>query len=416
MSTRINPFRPNSPIGPGMFVGRFDEIVALEQSLVQTRAGQPQHFMVTGERGIGKTSLLSYLKFVAKGEIQVGTEKHNFLVVDVDIEKGTSAASFARRLERALRHELGKDEKVRDFFKKSWDFVKRFEAGSVRYNGKESITETEDLVDELTYSLVDTANRVCSGCLEGSDFSANFDGIIILIDEADSASEDLEFGALLKMLTERIQKRGCEKIMFGLAGLENLREILRESHPSVLRVFDEIKLKRLRDADVERVIDRCIEDANDNNEFKTKVEDDAKAYLVRLSEGYPHFIQQFGFSAFAVDNDGEIDIADVKEGAFGRRGALEIIGDKYYRDSFYGKIQKESYRQVLRIMAEKWDSWVEKCEIKAKFKGKDSTLNNAIRALRDRKIILSQEGSRGVYRLQHKGFALWIKYYANVEK
>ncbi len=64
-------------------------------------------------------------------------------------------------------------------------------------------------------------------------------------------------------------------------------------------------------------------------------------------------------------------------------------------------------------MADKLDGWVAKKEIKNKFKGKEATLNNAIKALRDRHIIISKEGVRGVYRLQHKGFALWIKLYAD---
>ena len=58
---RINPFRPNSPINPGMFVGRVGELEKLEAALLQTKAGQPTNFMLTGERGIGKTSLLDYL-------------------------------------------------------------------------------------------------------------------------------------------------------------------------------------------------------------------------------------------------------------------------------------------------------------------------------------------------------------------
>jgi hypothetical protein len=64
-------------------------------------------------------------------------------------------------------------------------------------------------------------------------------------------------------------------------------------------------------------------------------------------------------------------------------------------------------------MADDLDAWVTRAKIKAKFKGKDSTLNNAIKALRDRHIILPKEGEKGIYRLQHKGFALWIKLYAD---
>jgi hypothetical protein len=143
------------------------------------------------------------------------------------------------------------------------------------------------------------------------------------------------------------------------------------------------------------------------------VTEEARDLLVTLAEGYPHFIQQFGYSAFAIDKDRVIDKSDVESSAFGFRGALDLIGDRYYRNDFYSKIQKDSYRQVLRIMAEDLDGWVPKAKIKAKFKGKETTLNNALKALRDRHIVLSLEGEKGIYRLQHKGFALWIKLFGD---
>ena len=157
------------------------------------------------------------------------------------------------------------------------------------------------------------------------------------------------------------------------------------------------------------MIEIGLERANRVNVEQTTITDDAKHHLSYYSEGYPHFIQQFAFSAFAADQDNLIDVEDVASGAFGKRGAMELIGDRYYRDSYYTKIQKESYRQVLRIMADKLDDWVTKKEIKSKFKGPESTLDNALFALRDRQIILAKEGERGVYRLQHKGFAWWMR-------
>jgi hypothetical protein len=61
MPPKINPFRPNSPINPGMFVGRVSELHALEAALLQTRAGQPKNFMITypfgQRRGLSGTSL-----------------------------------------------------------------------------------------------------------------------------------------------------------------------------------------------------------------------------------------------------------------------------------------------------------------------------------------------------------------------
>lgn len=399
-----------------MFVGRLAEIEALEQALRQTQAGQPHHVMVTGERGIGKTSLLSYMKWLARGELKTSDDHFSFLVVDTDIEKSTTPEIFARRMERALSHEIGKDDPAREFIKKTWGFLSRVEAGGVSLREASSGVQTDDLVDELAYSLASTAKRVCRETNAGAGGRDGYDGILIFIDEADSAGSQMQLGAMLKMITERLQKRECTSIMFVLAGLQNLPGIIRESHPSALRIFDEIILRRLTNPEVGYVIDRCMEEANEKNEMKTGVLPEARERLIALAEGYPHFIQQFGYSAFDADSDGAIDSQDVQRGAFsGSRSALKLIGDKYYRDNFYGKIQKESYRQVLRIMAEKLDQWISKRDIQAKFKGKDTTLNNALQALRERKIILSKEGARGVYRLQHVGFALWIKLYTSTE-
>lgn len=111
--------------------------------------------------------------------------------------------------------------------------------------------------------------------------------------------------------------------MVGLAGLSNLRDVLSASHPSSLRIFEENKLERLSADEVELVIDSCMKEANRLNQREYTIADEAKNLLVHYSEGYPHFIQQFGYSAFDVDSDGVIDDRDVIAGAFGRGGALD---------------------------------------------------------------------------------------------
>jgi hypothetical protein len=409
MDLRYNPFQPNSPVASGLFVGRGRELLALEQALVQARAGQPKHFLLTGERGIGKTSLLDYIRDVAKGAYAPDEEKFNFLVIDVVIEKTTSRASLARKIQRCLDRELGRTEKARGFLKKAWGFASRVEVANVSISGAAPPATDEDLLDEFAYSFAETAIRICNDRVEPGLFDAQHDGVLICMDEVDRAPASLELGALIKTLLERLQRRGCTNLMFGLAGLPEVRDVLRTSHQSVLRVFDDLPLERLEPKEVRQVVDRCLALANEKNRVKTSIDEEGHNMLASLSEGYPHFIQQYGYSAFSRDTDGVIDQNDVLFGAFGPGGALKAIGERYYRDDFYNRIQKDSYRQVLRIMADKLDGWVTKEEIRERFTGNVKTLNNALQALRERNIIRSKEGDRGIYRLQHKGFALWIK-------
>ena len=396
-----------------MFVGRVDELDKLESHLLQTRAGQPTNFMITGERGIGKTSLLDYIKYVARGSISAGNENINFLVIETDLDERTTQLALVKKIELGLRRELSKSEKARSFLTSTWRFLERVEAGGVSLKDKPG-PDADLMVEEFAYSLAETVARITDK--SGEDFfSARYEGLIILIDEADNASSDLKLGSFVKLLVERLQRNDCQRVMVGLAGLPELRQVLLSGHPSSLRVFDELPLGRLSNDEVIGVIDICMEEANKKNPEQTTITLDAKSSLVALAEGYPHFIQQFGYSAFAADADNNIDKEDVTAGAFAKRGALEAIGDRYYRNDFYNKIQKDSYRQVLRIMARKGDNWVTKAEIKKEFHGKESTLDNAIHALRGRHIILPREGYKGVYRLQHRGFALWINLYASKE-
>lgn len=393
-----------------MFVGRLAQVEALEAALLQTRAGRAKSFMLTGERGIGKTSLLQYLKYVAQGHIPISDETMHFLVVELDVDTSTTPVGVIRRVELALKRELAKTEPARSFLTAGWEFVKRLEAFGVNLREAARPADVETIQDEFAHSLAITAMRIVQADAT-SIFGAKYDGILLLIDEADNAPKALRLGSFLKLLTERIQRHGCQHLVMGLAGMPNLREVLREGHPSSLRVFDELQLDTLSEEEASMVIDRALEVANDQNAVQTSVDDAARNALINLSEGYPHFIQQFGYSAFSADTDGVIDREDVVRGAFGPLGAMEKIGDRYYRDDFYNKIQKESYRQVLRIMADNENRWVSKQDIRAKFRGKTSTLDNAIHALRQRKIILAKEGEHGVYRLQHRGFAFWIKIY-----
>jgi len=391
-----------------MFAGRLGQVIALEEALQQTRAGRPKSFMVTGERGIGKTSLLQYFKWVAQGHILIRDERLKFLVVELDIDATSTDLGLIRRVDLALRRNLAETEPGRSFLSAGWEFLQRLEAFGVSLRDKEKFADAETLHDEFAHSLATTANRIVQTDAS-SVFGARYDGLILLIDEADNAPKALRLGAFLKLLTERVQRYGCERFMIGLAGMPTLREILREGHASSLRIFDELPLDTLSSDEVSLVIDLALREANNTNEEKTTVDNAARNGLINLSEGYPHFIQQFGYSAFSADTDLVIDLGDVRHGAFGQLGAMEKIGDRYYRDDFYNKIQKDSYRQVLRIMADSENRWVSKRDIRASFRGQASTLDNAIHALRERKIILTKEGERGMYRLQHRGFAFWIR-------
>jgi hypothetical protein len=181
---KVNPFRPNSPVNQTMFVGRLSELEHLEQALLQTRAGQPKNFLVTGERGIGKTSLLHWIRVAAQAKVEIDGVRPNFLVAEVDVDKNTTQTTLVKRIEASLMRGLAQAERARSVLGKTWEFVKRLEVAGVKLNPGEPDLEPDLLLDNLAYSLADTANRLRPSSDPKSRLDATFDGIVILIDGA----------------------------------------------------------------------------------------------------------------------------------------------------------------------------------------------------------------------------------------
>jgi hypothetical protein len=277
------------------------------------------------------------------------------------------------------------------------------EIAGTKISPRPALSDAE-ICDNLIYSIADTVDLIRTG-------AGPCDGLVILIDEADNASPELDLGSLLKQVSERLILENRNNVMIVVAGLPEIRKVLSDSHPSSLRMFEELELLPLSEEDVKRVIHLGLEQANQKNLDQVTITDEALNCIVRYSEGYPHFVQQFGYSSFDYDFDGVIDEDDVTKAALGPGGAFDLIGDRYYR-TLYFKIKEESYRQVLKIMSSQGNRWIAKKEIRAKFKGKQSTLDNAISTLLEKKIILRRPDKIGEYRLQWAGFALWINIFA----
>src|SRR5258708_36641972 len=101
---RFNPFRPNSLVPSGLFTGRYEETVALENMLFNTLNCNPQHFLLHGERGIGKSSLLFIHEITAKGKLKAfGGETFNFLVVSLNIDSNDTYETVIVKLGQGLK-------------------------------------------------------------------------------------------------------------------------------------------------------------------------------------------------------------------------------------------------------------------------------------------------------------------------
>lgn len=396
---KFNPFRPNSLVTPGMFCGRIEEVRHAERALFQTKHGNPQHFLFEGERGIGKSSLFRFVDWFARGDIPtLSGDTLRFMVVNVELREMMGHGEVIDRIMRELQNQISSHAKLKELSKNAWEFISRFEAFGVRYRQNEDVARREGL-DGLTTTSLDLL----------TDAASEIDGILILIDEADKPQYTAHLGELCKLMTERLSYRGCERVSIGLAGLPGLVSKLRASHESSPRVFEVLSLEPLTSDERLAVIQRGLEDARAKNGFRTQITDEASDNIATLSEGYPHFIQQFAYCAFDADSDNNIDVSDVLAGAFSEHGALDQLGKRYFADLYIDQIGSDDYRKVLVAMAESSDAWVTRPRIIESSGVKERIVDNALRVLKDRRIIIQSDRVRGEYRLPTKAFAAWIR-------
>jgi hypothetical protein len=132
---RFNPFRPGGLVSPGMFCGRLDQFKGTERALLQTKNGNPNHFLIHGERGIGKSSLLYNWELVARGKFNPLEEgsAFNFLTISLELEPGNTYSDLIGKVGEGLRRAVALRQPAAEAIKATWDFLKRWEVMGVKY-------------------------------------------------------------------------------------------------------------------------------------------------------------------------------------------------------------------------------------------------------------------------------------------
>jgi Cdc6-like AAA superfamily ATPase len=291
---KFNPFQPNKIVAPGMFVGRVEELDQIEKCLFQTQHENPQNFLIIGERGIGKSSLLFYVDILASGAASsIDGEKFNFVTCSIDLGSCQTELDIVRNVAKGLRDALSDEQKKIEAAKKIVDFLSNWEILGVRYHRPDLEIDPEDVCDQLVLQIAEFCKS-----LQGDK-----SGILLLLDEADQPLGGANLGKFCKYFTERLTKKGCNSLAIGIAGLPIVLDRLRESHESSPRLFEIVHLETLKVEERKQVVQIGIELADKKNAQKTTISEVASKLLAELSEGYPHFVQQFAHSAFDTDGN-----------------------------------------------------------------------------------------------------------------
>ena len=258
-----NPFNPQQPARPDLFVGREPEILEFEKFLIQTEHGSPMNLAVTGNRGMGKTSLLK--KFES-----LGREK-NSLVLNLSNYEGN--ISRIEDLEEYVFSNLKNEFISRHAF--SMEKVKGIMDSlsvKVEYGGASLSIEKKQIVAGL---LSRKMLRVWEAIKD------HHNSVVILIDEAESL-EKIKALAFLREVFQRIQNDANYMVI--LAGKLNFPERMSESFSPLNRFFQCLKLKPFNKKEVKAHVEKKL------SSVKLSIDDEVMDDIFTKSEGHPYVL------------------------------------------------------------------------------------------------------------------------------
>ena len=342
-----SPFTPGSPVPVELFVGRVEQIKEILKYIKQSASGRQENVFLEGERGIGKSSLAAFLRYLAN--------KESFLAVYVSLGGVTELGELVRRIFEQILKEANAEKSLRDMLRNFPEAIK-------------------DVMDKLKEEK---------------------SGIFIALDDINGLSTNPDFANWYKSFVDSVAIRYPSNFPAFIMsiGLPEIRDSLSRLQPSLMRIFRVVSVEKLSDAEVKEFFEKAFKKVN------MEIEPEALEDMVKFSSGLPILMHEIGDAVFWNDEDGKISEDDAITGIF---DAADRIGKKYLNPKVYRAIRSPRYRSILRKIGEEPMpiSYFKKKEIESKLNaGERKVFNNFLRKMRELGIIVPDiEGGRGAYK------------------
>ena len=278
MKTRfVDPFFPNRPVqNPEYFEGRKEQVEEAVDALFQTMNNNPKHFLISGDRGIGKSSLLLQIKLLSQG--------NNGLTDRLGIDNGCVNFEYLISWVDAVEN-----------FISSFKF--EFDLGGIIQISKKEVLEK---------SIADIVNEFCLNIRYAHDKLSKKDkhGIIIFIDELDKMNPQSGIASFLKLSTEKLNRDGITNVAFACSGITGAIQKLETEHASIFRTLRDIPLQRFTEKESEEILANGFSKAGFTYENKVVEE------IFKLAGGFPEPLHIIGSEILSVGEDMHLTIED----------------------------------------------------------------------------------------------------------
>ncbi len=380
-----SPFTPGNPVPVELFVGRAKQIEETINYVKQTSSGRQENIFLIGSRGIGKSSLASFLRYYV-------SSKMNFLSVHVFLGRVSTLEEMVQFIFDKILKEVNEQATLQSIVNFFGKYIKEVGLFGISV----AFAPPQDDLKELVKKFPEAINNLLKKIKEQKR------GLFIVLDDINGLTEKVEFANWYKSFVDEVATHYKDfPVFIMLIGLPEKRNALLRLQPSLMRIFRIVEIAKLSDEEVEKFLSSAFE------KVSVKVEEEAMKIMVQYSGGLPLLMHEIGDAVFWTDTDNLITRQDAIQGVM---IAAQKVGEKYLDPKVYRALRSELYKSILRKLGEIRSTKFNKKEIENKLDSQEKKVfHNFLRKMKDLEVIETDtEGSLGSYRFVNEIYPVYI--------
>ncbi len=330
MKAVLNPFSPGAGSPPPELAGRSEILEKAMVALARIKAGRSEKsFLLVGLRGVGKTVLLHKISEVA--------EENGYKPLMIEAREDKSLSELLIPYLRQLLFSLDIGKSVSEKVKRATRILKSFMLkvnpnGAVEFgldiDPEKGTADSGDLETDLSQLFIALGEAA-------QDRST---AIAIIVDEMQYLNDE-ELSSLI-MAVHKITQKSLPLIVIG-AGLPQLLGKAGNAKSYAERLFDYPEVGPLENDDAKLALQGPV------NAQHVLFSDDALNEILRVTEKYPYFLQEWGYQAWLLAEKSPITLPVVKKAS---TESIRRLDKNFFRVRFDRLTPRE--REYLRAMAE----------------------------------------------------------------
>jgi hypothetical protein len=324
-----SPFYPGQPVPEEFFTGREEEINRIIRALGQVALGKPQDIYLSGEYGIGKSSLASFMRYFAE-------KKFGLLGLHVLLGSATDTDELtARTIEVALKTEAYTptvSDKIKELLGK---YIKDVEIFGININ----MDSVRNDASQIARNFLPFLNSIYDKTKE-----TGLKGIFLILDEINGIASNPQFAHFIKgLVDENALSRTPLPLMLMLCGVEERRKQMIHNHEPIERIFDIVDVNPMNEKEVKDFFEKTLSSVG------IKMGQGVEDIFYRYSAGFPKMMHEIGDAIYWMDKTGIVTKDDAIAGIL---AAANNVGKKYVDQQVIKALKSEDYKTILKKLCQ----------------------------------------------------------------